>query len=225
MTKAALLDRALRAAGGLEAWRAARVWEARLSTGGLAFRARGRADLHDVRASVATWGQRVVLDPFPKPGHRASWHAGMVRIERSSGGLVEEQHVTNWGRRWDDLSMAAFVGLALWTYASLPFVLADDDIVVEASGDRRLFVRFPDTIRTHSQIQTLHLDDRGLIRRHDYTALAFGRWARAAQHVFRYEWCGAIRVPLERRVVPRVGTSAMPGPTLVWIRVSDVGLH
>lgn len=203
MMKTAFLDRALQAAGGLEAWRAASSWEATLSTGGLAFRTRGRSDLRDIRATVGTSGQRVILDPFPGPGRRASWDAGLVRIECSSDGLVEEQRVTHWGRRWNDLETAAFVRLALWTYASLPFVLVNDDIIVEPSGAPRLVVRFPDTIHTHSRTQILHLDDRGLIRRHDYTALAFGPWARAAQHVPRHEWCGAIRVPLERRVVPR----------------------
>lgn len=225
MTKTAFLDRALQAAGGLEAWRAASAWEATLSTGGLAFRTRGRSDLRDLRASVATSGQRVIFDHFPEPGLRASWDAGLVLVERSSDGHVEERRVTHWGRRWDDLEMAAFLGLALWTYASLPFVLANDDIIVAPSGDRRLIVRFPDTILTHCRTQILHLDDRGLIRRHDYTALAFGRLARAAQHVARHEWCGPVRVPLERRVVPRIGAIAIPGPTLVWIRISDVSLH
>lgn len=220
-----LLDQALEAAGGLQVWREASTWHATLSTGGLAFLTRGRSDLHGLDATVATSGQRVVLDGFPQPGGRATWDAGRTRVEHSDGRLREQRTVRNWGRSWDDLDMAAFVGLALWTYASLPFVLAHDSITVEPLSERRLLVRFPDSIQTHCPTQLLHLDDEGLIRRHDYTALAFGRWARAAHHVTSHEWAGPIRVPRRRRVVPRIGPIAAPGPTLVWIRISDVTLR
>lgn len=221
---ASLVDQALEAAGGLAAWRQADTWHATLSTGGLAFHTRGRPDLDQLHAIVATRGQRVTLDGFPHPDYRAIWDTGLTRIEQPDGRLLEQRPVTDWGRRWGDLDMAAFVGLALWTYASLPFVLAETGMKVEPLPQRRLRVRFPDWMHTHCPLQVLHLDDEGLIRRHDYTALPFGRWARAAHHVSRYERTGSIRVATQRRVVPRIGPIAAPGPTLVWIQISDAAL-
>lgn len=221
---ATLVDQALGAAGGLAAWQQADAWHATLSTGGLAFRTRGRPDLDQLHATVATDGQRVTLAGFPQPGQRAVWDAGRTHIEQSDGRLLQQRTVTDWGRRWDDLDMAAFVGLALWTYASLPFVLIDPAVQVEPLPQRRLRVRFPDSMHTHCPVQVLHLDGEGLIRRHDYTALPFGRWARAAHHVSRHEWRGPIRVASQRRVVPRLGPIAAPGPTLVWVQISDVAL-
>ncbi len=144
---ATLVDEALEAAGGLAAWRQADAWQATLSTGGLAFRTRGRPDLHQLHATVATFGQRVTLDRFPRPRYRATWDAGLTRIEQPDGRLLEQRTVTSWGRRWDDLDMAAFVGLALWTYASLPFVLIETGMKVEPLPQRRLRVRFPDSIQ------------------------------------------------------------------------------
>jgi hypothetical protein len=109
-----LVDQALEAAGGLAAWRQADAWQATLSTGGLAFRTRGRTDLHQLHATVATCGQRVTLDGFPRSRYRAIWDAGRTRIDQPDGRLLEQRTVTNWGRRWDDLDMAAFASPALW---------------------------------------------------------------------------------------------------------------
>lgn len=149
MRAAVSVDQALQAAGGLEAWRRASSWQATLSTGGLAFRTRGQSDVREVRTTVATSGQRVTLDPFPQSGLRTAWETGRVTVAGSNGDPVEQRHVTHWGRSWDALDMAAFVGMALWTYASLPFVLANEDIIVEPMNGRRLRVHFPDDIHTH----------------------------------------------------------------------------
>ena len=64
----------------------------------------------------------------------------------------------------------------MWTYVSLPFVLADWG--AEELPGRRLRFRVPEPIRSHCREQTIHLDDGGLIVRHEYVAEAFGPWAR-----------------------------------------------
>ena len=114
----------LNAAGGLEPWQQGDRWMAILPTGGLAFRTRGQPALHRIPVTVPTSGQRVALDHFPEAGFHTSWDSGLARITDRSGDLVEQWRVTNWGRRWGPVDMAPFVGMALWSYASLPVVLA-----------------------------------------------------------------------------------------------------
>lgn len=51
----------------------------------------------------------------------------------------------------------------------------------DSRGLRRLRIRLPPKIAGHGSDQTVHIGPDGLIRQHDYTATAFGMWARAAQ--------------------------------------------
>ena len=76
----------------------------------------------------------------------------------------------------------------------------------------------------HGPIQTIHVDAEGLIRRHDYTASAFGNWARAAQLITSYKSLDGIPIGTSRRVTARV-IHPLPVPTLVWIEIHSVQLN
>jgi len=119
-----------------------------------------------------------------------------------------------WGRRWDELDFLAFGGAAMWTYVSLPFVLADWG--AEELPRRRLRFRVPEPIRSHCREQTIHLDERGLIVRHDYVAESFGRWARGAHRSYDFKSFDGLPVPTRRRVRPRPF-----GPVIVRVDVAD----
>jgi hypothetical protein len=62
----------------------------------------------------------------------------------------------------------------MWTYLNTPFLLARPDVKSEEieswqeAGEtwRRLRVRFPADIATHSTEQTLYFDEHGLLKRH-----------------------------------------------------------
>src|SRR2546428_13701715 len=64
----------------------------------------------------------------------------------------------------------------MWTYLNTPFLLVSPGVESEEvtpwqeAGEtwRRLKVRFPSDIATHSTEQTLYFDHRGLLKRHDY---------------------------------------------------------
>jgi hypothetical protein len=169
-----------------------------LSSGGLAFAGKGqRTALHDLTAVVPTVGQGVDL-------RAPDWS------RRYDAGIPEPQ-----GWRWSTGDVAAFAAAALWTYVALPFVLPELD--VEERGNQ-LVVRFPPRLRTHSPTQVLHIGPTGLIRRHEYTALAFGRWAQAAQEVEGYEEVGGLMIATRRRVRPRFWPHR---PLLVWIDVQS----
>lgn len=191
-----LVDEVVAAHGGLERWRSLRALSLRLSSGGPAFSARGQPDtLRDIIATVATAGQQVDLEG-------AGW-------AYEFGAAIPRRR----GLRWSTTDIAAFAAMALWTYVAVPFVLPDLD--VEERG-RRLVVRFPEGLRTHCRRQVLHIDERGLIWRHDYTARDFGRWARASQQVGDYRGFDGIMVATRRRVHPRLWPHR---PLLVWIDV------
>jgi hypothetical protein len=64
----------------------------------------------------------------------------------------------------------------MWTYLNTPFLLAwpgadyEERSPWKENGEswRRLSVRYPSSIATHSSKQTLYVDKSGLLKRHDY---------------------------------------------------------
>ncbi|MFI2352475.1 hypothetical protein ACH492_36915 [Streptomyces sp. NPDC019443] len=181
-----------------------------------------------------------MLDPYAEPGHRGIFHRGDVWIEDAQGTvLARREHARAafssvrhqlW---WDRLDLLYFAGSALWTYVSLPFVLADEAYDVEelepwSEHDkmwRRLRVCFPGEIHTHCREQILYLDERGLIRRHDYTAELFGNWAKAAHYCHDHRDFGGLVIPTRRVVFPRrPDNRPRPGPVLVHIAFAGAKL-
>jgi hypothetical protein len=204
-----LLDDCLTAYGGLDRWRAAEAVDVRVSARGPAFALRGRRrPLTNTRARVRTTGQHVEFYDWPSPGETAVMTSEECRI----GDRRRERPL--WGRRWDELDFLAFGGAAMWTYVSLPFVLAEWG--AEELPGRRLRFRVPEPIRSHCREQTIHLDESGLIVRHDYTAEAFGRWARGAHRSSRFETFDGLPVATRRRVRPRPF-----GPVVVSVDVHE----
>ena len=70
----------------------------------------------------------------------------------------------------------------------------------------RLTVRFPSSVQTHSPEQIFYIDERGLIRRHDYTAEPLANWAKAAHYCMDHETFDGL-------VVRRAAGSTRGGPT------------
>jgi len=126
---------------------------------------------------------------------------------------------------WSDLQLAYFVGCAMWTYLNTPFLLVRPGVDLKKSrrgqeaGEtwRRLKVRFPSDIATHSTEQTLYFDHRGLLKRHDYDVEISGGTP-AAHYVSDLREFSGIVFPTKRRILPRQpdGHSA-PEPLVVSI--------
>jgi hypothetical protein len=204
-----LLEECLAAYGGLDRWRAASAVEVRVSARGLAFALKGRRrPLVRTRARVQTTGQHVDFLDWPRAGETATMTSDECRIGNRS------RREPRFGRRWDELDFLAFGGAAMWTYLALPFVLADWG--AEELPGRRLRFAVPEPIRSHCREQTIHLDDAGLIVRHDYTAEAFGHWARGVHRSSRFQTFDGLPVPTRRRV--RLGPI---GPVVVRVDVAD----
>jgi hypothetical protein len=188
-----LLEQCLAAYGGLERWRAHDAVDVRVSARGLAFTLKGKPrPLTATLARVGTSGQHVEFFDWPRPGATAVFTSDEARIGD------RRRAEPRFGLRWDELDMLAFSGAAMWTYLSLPFVLADWG--AEELPGRRLRFRVPEPIRSHCREQTIHLDESGLIVRHEYVAESFGRWAHAMHASSRFETFDGLPVPTRRRV-------------------------
>src|SRR6266566_1317659 len=131
---------------------------------------------------------------------------------------------------WDRLDILYFGTYAMWTYLASPFVFAREEFSAREldpwdEGDerwRRLAVTFPPGVHTHSREQVFYIDDRGLIRRHDYTAEPIGGWARAAHYCFDHRFFDGLLVATRRLVYPRRRDDrARARPRLVWIELSS----
>jgi hypothetical protein len=232
----ALARRVLDAYGGESLWRSARAVEATVTARGLAFLAKGRSGLHEVRVHASLDRPRAVLYPFSGQGRQAVVDAESVRIENADGDVVasraDPRRLFPGGRRtvyWDRLDVAYFAGYAAWNYLAFPALLLREDIEWRELSDTALEARFPPRIPTHCERQLFHIDPAsGLLQQHDYTAEVFGEWARAANVVLQHEaaepipFGPALLYPSRRRVTPRrPDGSARPFPLLVGILFRD----
>jgi hypothetical protein len=233
-----LLAEAVEAQGG-SAYDSAREITARVRCGGLAFPLRfKRGALADFTGTVSTAEPRAVLSPYPGPGRRGVFERGAVRIETDAGEVVAERSDPRPEFRklrrkiwWDHLDLLYFGAYALWGYLNAPFVLRRPGFELEEiepwkeNGEswRGLRVSFPDEIPVHSREQRYYFDDRGLIRRNDYTAEVFGSWAKATHYCWDHETFDGLVVPTRRKAMPR-RRSGKPvrQMALVSIAIDDV---
>jgi hypothetical protein len=213
-----LAKRAIEAHGGLECWNSFTTLSAHLIQGGSLWATKGKAGvLADVTVTVDLRNEKSSHWPFGSPDRRSRFEPQRVALEDAKGHLLEELleprssftgHTLE--TPWSDLQLAYFAGYAMWTYLNIPFLLARHGVVSEEVepwqelGEtwRRLNVRFPTDIATHSAEQTLYFDRQGLLRRQDYNVEIDGT-SGAAHYVYDHKECFGIVFPTKRRVFPR----------------------
>jgi hypothetical protein len=193
---------------------------------------------------VSTKDPRTIYEPYPAPGRRGVFEGDRVRIETTSGELVEERGGARSHFRgrpglrrklwWDHLDLLYFAGYALWNYMAAPFAFTGPGFEVsegepwDEAGERwrRLDVDFPPGFPTHSAQQSFYYDAEGLLRRQDYTAEAFGGWAKAVHLCDAHREFDGLVVPTRRRVHPKLPSGKPFRPlTLVWLDVERVELR
>jgi hypothetical protein len=227
--------------GGLERWGAVDEIVVSASAGGASFsdKHQGKA-IRNVQAASLPGRQRAVFVPYPEAGKRGVFEEGTVRIESDGGEVLAERPDARSAFRglrhqlwWDKLDMLYFCGYALWTYLTIPFTLAQPGFEVrelepwEEGGEtwQRIGVRFPNEIHTHCREQVLYFDQKGLVRRHDYTSEVFGSWAKAANYPSDHETFDGLVVPTWRRVFfRRRNNRPMTAITLIWVDIDTVRL-
>lgn len=229
-----LLELVLAAHGGRALWQRVAALHFDFSSGGLAFSShlQGRA-LRGLGATVWPQARQVILTDFGGTGWQGHWTPDQVWLQDPSGQRVAEREgprrqFARFDRnfRWDRLDILYFAGYALWNYLGFPFLLETPGVTLldgrAPAGDTpgRLVVRFDASVPTHSALQTFHVDGRGHLLRHDYTADVIGRWARAANLCLESQEVEGLRVYTRRRVYPRLGVKrVLSFPLLVWIQL------
>jgi len=235
-----LLEQAIDAHGGMERWRSAREVRVRLSSGGPTVRP---TPLNVRRVSgegrFSTDRPYVEFVGYGGPGRRAVFDDGAVRIESRGGKVLGPREAgrasfARFSRKlwWDQLDGLYFRGYAMWNYVNAPFMLAGNGFALREGpplrqGDevwRSLVATFPPDIPTHSRQQTFYFDERGWLRRLDYTAEVIYSWGASSNLCYDHKWFSGILVPTRRRVVPRPRERALPGPTIVWIKLDEFEL-
>jgi len=235
----ALIDRVIARHGGMDLWFAVEKITIHARTGGVALPLRFKfGALKDYQAHIRAHEPHVRIKPHPRAGMQGIYSGDTVRIETENGETVQERH---WARSafgnlrhkiwWDHLDALHFAGYALWNYFTTPFMLCRPEIRIkelppwEENKDswRRLQATFPPDFLTHSPEQTFYFDAEGLLRRHDYTALVFGNFAKAAHYSWDHREVHGIPFPTRRRVFPRKKDgSPLRQVTLISIEIEAI---
>jgi hypothetical protein len=229
----ALAKLAIDAHGGLDRWNQFTTLSVHGINGGLLWGLKRKAGVIDnATITVDLRDEKVSHWPFGSPERRSRFEPGRVALENANGEVIEEMiqprssfkgHALD--TPWTDLQLAYFAGTAMWTYLNTPFLLARPGVESEEmepwkeAGEtwRRLKVRFPADIATHSTEQTLYFDRNGLLKRHDYD-VEIGGNAAAAHYIAEVKDYSGIVFPTKRRIFPRQPDGqSVPEPLIVSI--------
>ncbi|MBP1700155.1 MAG: hypothetical protein H6Q41_5343 [Deltaproteobacteria bacterium] len=236
-----LLDKAIKAHGGLNRWRSIKEIVTHIRCGGMALPLRFKfGTFKSYEAQISTTKPRIIFSPFAGKGNRGIFLGDTVRIETDNGQVLAERTnakaaFNNFRHKfyWDNLDALYFGGYAIWNYFSAPFLFLHKGFEIQEIDPweennhtwRRLQVFFPSDIPTHSREQVFYFNSEGLLMRLDYTAEVFGEWAKAAHYCRGHKNFSGLILPTSRQVLPRKNEgSPRSFPTLVWIEVDQVAL-
>ena len=235
-----LLDEVLGAYGGVERWRELDTIKIHQIVGGVLWTLKN-ADgvINDSTVEIRVQEQRAWHRPFTGAGLRSSYSPGRVAIETDDDSAVtvdvlDSPRDSFTGHElttpWTTLQLAYFAGYAMWTYLSEPYSLTFPGVTTEELGAwdedgqvwRRLGVRYPESIGTHSADQVLYVDSDGLLRRRDYQVDIAGG-SPAAHYINDHREFEGIIVPVQRIVHMRdENRQPVPEPVTVSIDIDEV---
>ena len=194
------------------------------------------AQLKDLVAEGSTDQQSLEINGFSGLNQRALYRPDWVALEGPDGQLRKERKAPPQELRerlkmsvWDELELAYYSGYSIWNYIAVPFVLAEPDVTTEelepgsgqANDWRRLKVRFPPRLMTHSAEQTFYFDRDAVLRRLDYTTEH--EYTRIVQSFSGHQRFSGILIPTlsrSRPITPDEVSRAKP--SLVDIEIFDV---
>ncbi|MPS66812.1 MAG: hypothetical protein DI622_13650 [Chryseobacterium sp.] len=236
-----LLKLTIEAHGGLENWNKFNNISAHLKVDGLTWiRKQQPGIINDTYVSVSTKKQSVSFQPV-YADWKTSFEPDQVAALTLNNEIIEElsnprQSFINHKREtpWTRLQAFYFASYAIWIYFNAPFCFANPAFEVteidpwkeDGEAFRRLKVIFPETVESHSRIQTFYIDKNGLIRRHDYN-VEISENVASAHYLYDYIEVQGIKFPSKRQVFIRNydNTSLQPEPVLVVVNVVDVALE
>src|ERR1700730_12660908 len=213
-----LVERTIEAHGGLKRWNELESVTAHLDEDGALWSLKGHPEmLGETNVTVGTRSEWASHHPFLAARARTRFEPHRIALESENGALIEElkQPRASFAGHgletpWSKLQLAYFAGYAMWTYLNLPFLLARPDVASE-EGDpweengetwRRLQIRFPASIATHSTNQILYVDSNGLLKRHDYDVDISGG-TQAVHYTSEHREAGGSRFTNTNGIFPR----------------------
>ena len=232
-----LLEKALRASGGLDLWRLTRRFTLHMSiTGSLCTARCSAAQLKELVVEGSTQTQALEITGFARADLRALYRPDWVALEGQDArrlmerqGSPEEFRSELQSTTWDELQLAHYCGYLIWNHIATPFILADPDFETKelprnvARGDslRPLRVVFPARIVTHASAQTFYFDREGFLRRLDYPA-AHDDHTQIAQMFSGHQRFSGILVPTLCRLLS-IGAEGVPvaKPSLLDVEIFD----
>lgn len=183
-----LVKAAIAAHGGLERWQHVERISANFHASGMGFKQRGPVAMafteQPTRATIHTPEQKVTFDPYIAPGHKGIYLPDRTAVEAADGTIVQaldnpRRALENLvpGTAWTETQILYFLGYSLWMYFTLPYNFLMDGVQCEEvapwveNGEmwRGLKVTYPASFPSHSTEQIHYFDQRGAMRRQDYT--------------------------------------------------------
>lgn len=216
-----LIKMTIEAHGGLEQWKQVRQISAAFSASGLGFKQRGpvaeQFTRMQMRATVNTREQKTILEPFIASDQRGIYQPNRTVVETLDGTPVEmlddprgslKDMVS--GTPWRATQVLYFIGYSLWMYFTLPYTFLADGVVCEEvepwveDGEkwRAVKVTYPASYPSHSTEQIHYFDDKGLMRRQDYT-VDVRQDLRAAHYLDDFRDFDGFVFPRKRRIYSR----------------------
>ena len=229
-----LLSEMLDAHGGLDTWRKLKEFTGHMSGGGPLFERIGWPDgVRDVNFTGSCDEQRISQWPIGREGSRSLVLADHATLSDSAGKTVAERHnpeeafPDDPAKGWDELNLAFFAGYAMWNYLAAPFIFTlpgtetQELPPLDEDGRtlRRLVVRYPQGIATHSPEETFFVSDEGLIVRVDYAPKVTGNRPAAnyASEHKRVE--GGLVMPTRRIVKPKSPDGAVQDMVVIQVDI------
>ena len=215
-----LIDFIIDRHGDLWRWQQATSVSAQVHVYGGFWGFKGQPDLlghESVTADVHR--QRISMTPFG-PGRSLEFDGAVdrVAITDRDGQVVDELTAPRASMAgfagdtaWTPTQTGYFISYASWMYLLEPFLFTLPTVETreiepwEEDGEtwRRLEVTFPETIASHSTVQTYYFDSKtGLQRRMDYDVQVNG-WASVAHYTSEHKTFDGLAVPTRRRVLLR----------------------
>ncbi|TDK31854.1 hypothetical protein E2F50_19535 [Rhizobium deserti] len=235
-----LVSKITEAHGGLARWKEFSLLKARLVQGGALWTLKGQpTTLSETSVTVDLVREWASHSPFGPEAKISSFEPGRVALRDAQGNALEELRSPRSSfaghtleTPWNELQLAYFAGIAMWTYLNMPFLLAHEGVVIDELPDwsekgetwHRLRITFPTDIATHSTVQTIYFGDDGLLKRHDYDVEIAGNTP-GAHYIDGYIQVQGIKIPTSRRIFPRQPDGqSMAEPLVVSIDLYDIEL-
>lgn len=236
-----LHERIAEAHGGLDRWGRVERVLATASLGGSEFLYHLQPrPLEQADVSVDLRLCRVTVSPFPTAGRSGVFEPSRVFTQDDQGQCLEERAAPGLVARslrhwfvWDSLDVLYVVGLTLWHAVAAPFLACRSGTerkLLEPSdtvdGPRqRLRIRLPGDLPLPAREQMLHADPRGLLRRMDYSPVAYGGALRLGHLLEDHQACDGLVVATRQVMYPCLPNGQIWRLTrLAWINLDDVAV-